>query len=82
VWTRAPDRSPYTLRDARTGELLFRSSATDVPQQAHKVGAGRLLQFTVGGYSEWTERKIVGVEPWLSATVAGWFSPGNGVDLE
>lgn len=75
VWTRSPERSPYTLRDARTGEVLFRSAAPDEQMQTHDVGKGRLLMFTVGGYGPWTTRKIVGAMPYVGASVERWFAP-------
>lgn len=75
VTTNSPARSPYSIRDARTGELLFVSDADQASRQTHEVGAGRLLLFTVGGYEAWTLRTFEGIDPWVSATARHWFQP-------
>lgn len=68
-------RSPYTIRDAKTWELLFRSDAGGAPEQRLKLGAGRLIAFIVGGDSSHSAKLISGVEPFFSATRDAWFLP-------
>ena len=75
VTTQNPGRSPYSIRDARTWELLFHSSATDPREMKHKLGAGRRIIFIVAGYGPWTLRKIQGVKPYYAATPGQWFDP-------
>ncbi len=78
VTSRSPHRSPYTIRDAKTWELLFRTTATDPSQQTHRLGKGRLIVFITGGYSSWTMRSIRGVLPYFANTRDGWFDPSDG----
>jgi len=69
------ERSPYTIRDARTEELIFRSALGQPKSIEVKIGSDRLIELTSGGYGPWTLRKIDGITPYLSATPAGWFDP-------
>jgi hypothetical protein len=70
---------PFSIRDAATGELLYRSKMTDPPEiTLDLVSAERLIFFTVSGltYSRYCEMKFVdGLSPYLAATAEGWFEP-------
>jgi len=77
VWTRTPDRGTYSIRDADTWELIFRSSTSDPQEVRHNVGKGRRLVLVTAGYASWTCRKIQGVSPWLAASREGWFDGGE-----
>jgi hypothetical protein len=75
VTASALGRSPYTIRDARTWELLFRSSATGPAAQKLRVGKGRDIVLVATGYRVHDTRKIEGVAPYVSSTLQGWFDP-------
>lgn len=64
---------PLTIRDAGTGELLFRSSMSDPPQMEHKLGRDRLVFLTVRGRQ--SALRLQGFAPWIAATREGWFDP-------
>jgi len=69
------NRRPYTVRDAVTGELLFRPVAFTPDESAVQVGKDRMLLFTVRGCRAHQEWRMKGVAPYVSATLDGWFDP-------
>jgi hypothetical protein len=68
---------PFTIRDANTGEVLYRY---DMRRDYFKtvtvaVGKGRLLQFTMTGRAD--TRNFTGLSPWFSRTREEWFAPAG-----
>ena len=68
-------RAPYTIRDAKTWELLFRSNPSDAPEQHHTLGKDRLIAFIVADSYPHSHLVITGAAPWFSATREKWFAP-------
>ena len=66
---------PFTVRDAITGEVLYRYDMVRDRFKPVKVSAGRdrLLQFTMTGRSD--VRRFTGLSPWFSRTRDEWFAP-------
>src|SRR3989344_3536360 len=77
VWN--PWKSPYTIRDANTGEELFRyATGTSSKFLEHSLGQDRLIvltfrkdKFSLGLVG------MQGVEPFVAFTPATWFDPGT-----
>lgn len=70
-------RSPYTIRDAETWEVLFRSKAGDPVSQRHNIGKGRLISFVVAGDGPHSQKRIMGIDRFVSATRGDWFAPSH-----
>lgn len=68
-------RRPYTLRDARTLELLFRPKLFAEEEAVRRVGAGRMLMLTCSSAGHGAEWSMKGVEPYFAASLDDWFLP-------
>ncbi len=64
---------PYCIRDAGTGEVLFRSKLDEPLKITHDLGADRAIQITSQGRVD--GKRFEGLSPWLSPTREGWFDP-------
>jgi len=71
---------PFTIRDAQTHALLFRSSTSDPQVTEHQLGKGRMVFLTVPG--RYSVMKFEGLSPWLAATRDGWFEPESHQPLQ
>ena len=68
---------PYTIRDAKTGELLHRYNLADPLTMKHRVGKGRMIRILLSGDRAYMGWKAEGVSPWLAASAEEWFDPGE-----
>ncbi len=68
-----PYGHPYCIRDARTGEVLFRSRMGQPNTITHSLGAGRTVLITMRGRVD--GKRFTGLSPYLSPTREGWFDP-------
>lgn len=74
VWN--PSQQPYTIRDAATGEELFRYVTTTTTKLlTHQTGADRLIVLTVRD-AYYSHFGVHGVAPLVAATPGTWFDPG------
>ncbi|MGD9497056.1 MAG: hypothetical protein AB7Y46_12235 [Armatimonadota bacterium] len=65
--------SPYSIRDATTGELLFRSRLGQPASMTHRLGAARMVLITTRGRVDgW---RFHGLSPYLAPTREAWFEP-------
>lgn len=72
--TRNRPEAAFTLRDARTHEVLSRSRLLDPLTTEHRLGKGRMIELVLGAGRD-TSWKLEGIEPFVSARAADWFSP-------
>ncbi|MDP6777508.1 MAG: hypothetical protein QGI83_12170 [Candidatus Latescibacteria bacterium] len=63
----------FSMRDAETGGVLFRSSMTDPQVTEHALGRDRMVMLVVPGRVDLMA--FEGLSPYLSATRDGWFEP-------
>ncbi len=64
---------PYCIRDANTGEVLFRSRMGEPTEITHDLGRDRMVLITMRGRVD--GKRFTGLSPWLSPTREGWFEP-------
>ncbi len=72
--TRNQSEAAFTVRDARTHEVLSRSRLLDPLTTEHRIGKGRLIELVLGAGRD-TNWKLEGIEAFVSARAADWFSP-------
>jgi hypothetical protein len=72
--TRNRSEAAFTVRDARTHEVLSRSRLLDPLTTEHRIGQGQLIELVLGAGRD-TNWKLEGIEPFVSARAADWFSP-------
>lgn len=72
--TRNRARAAFTVRDAKTHEVLARVKILDPLTTEYRVGKGRMIELVLGAgrYTIWT---LEGIEPFVSARLHDWFSP-------
>jgi len=72
--TRNRARAAFTVRDAKTHEVLARVKILDPLTTEYRVGKGRMIELVLGAgrYTIWT---LEGIEPYVSARLEDWFSP-------
>ncbi len=72
--TRNRARAAFTVRDAKTQEVLARVKILDPLTTECRVGEGRMIELVLGAgrYTIWT---LEGIEPYVSARLEDWFSP-------
>ena len=68
-------RRPYTLRDAKTLELIFRPTLFTEAESVRPVEAGRMIMLTSSGCRGAAEWRMTGVEPYFAASQDDWFQP-------
>jgi hypothetical protein len=66
---------PFTIRDAKTGALLFHSGATDPQITEHALGEGRMIFLTIPG--RYSAMQFEGLSGWIAGTKENWFEPGE-----
>jgi len=67
--------TPYTIRDAKTGEELFHSTLPVPGEESHQFGAERILAFTFGAKASYFHFSG-GIEPLLTSS-AEWFETSD-----
>ena len=72
--TRNRARAAFTVRDAKTHEVLARLRILDPLTTEYRVGKGRMIELVLGAgnYTIW---KLEGIEPYVSARLDDWFAP-------
>ena len=72
--TRNRARAAFSVRDAKTHEVLARVKILDPLTTDHRVGKGRMIELVLGAgnYTIWT---LEGIEPYVSARLDDWFVP-------
>ncbi|MBI4626900.1 MAG: hypothetical protein HY736_27220 [Verrucomicrobia bacterium] len=68
-------RRPYTLRDAKTLDLIFRPKLFTEAESVRPTGAGRMIVLTSSGCRGAAEWRMKGVEPYFAASPDDWFQP-------
>lgn len=64
---------PYTIRDARTQALLFRSKLGEPLAIEHRLSTGRAIMIVQPGRA--SPMSFTGCTPYVSATAEGYFEP-------
>ena len=66
---------PFTIRDAKTGELLLRPTDFNAAELRRNVGAGRMILLTVSGTRTAVEWTTQGMSPYFASSLERWFDP-------
>lgn len=68
-------RRPYTLRDAKTLDLIFRPKLFTEAESAQVAKAGQFVMVTGSGCRGPGEWRMKGVEPYYASSREDWFQP-------
>jgi hypothetical protein len=68
-----PGGKPYSIRDATTQALLFRSKLGESPVLEHRLGRDRKIMIVQPGRA--SPMSFAGCSPFVSASVEGYFEP-------
>jgi len=68
-------RRAYSLRDAKTLELIFRPKLFTEKEAAQSAGRDRMIMLTSSGCRSPAEWRMTGVEPYFATRVDDWFNP-------
>jgi len=72
--TRNRARAAFTVRDAKTHDVLARVKVLDPLTTEYRVGKGRMIELVLGAGRD-TSWTLEGIEPYVSARLEDWFSP-------